>query len=105
MAHRFNYSPANEKLGNEQDLTFLQESAWLHNTEVSYHITKYRGRWHVTILYIAVNDPLTFRCNEMGDYHSERKAKIYANCFQQGIRKDPRGNLTKDLNVLRICNN
>jgi hypothetical protein len=91
--------------GQLKDLAFLAQDAWVHNTEVCYRIVPYQGRFHLYMVFIAVETPLRFLVRKIDDYHSEQKALIYAEIFQRGIRKDARGVLKTNRNAFDICLN
>lgn len=91
--------------GDKRDLEFLENDQWLHNTEVRYFIIERRGRWYITMIFIAVENPLRFFCRFINHYESEHKAHNYAEIFQRGIRKDVRGTLKTNEDALNICYN
>jgi hypothetical protein len=91
--------------GDKRDLDFLENDQWLHNTEVRYYILERRGRWYVTMIFIAVENPLRFFCRFIDHYESARKAENYAEIFQRSIRKDARGTLKTNEDALNICYN
>ena len=91
--------------GNRTDLLFLQTDAWLRDTEVRYRIVHTRSRWFLTMVFVAIDNPYRFLCREIDSYESEKKAEIYAQLFQRGIRKDARGTLKTNENAFNICDN
>lgn len=98
------YKPT-EHLGSASDFNFLKEDQWLMNTEVKYQLLEKNGLWHLTMIYIAVDNPMQFMCRKIDVYNSERKAKTYASILQRGIRKDPRGTLKTNKDAIYICKN
>lgn len=92
-------------LGKPIDLNLLQEDAWLINTEVRYQLLEKNGLWHLTMIYVAVDNPLKFICRKIDVYNSEKKAKIFASILQRGIRKDARGTLKTNQDAFNICTN
>lgn len=99
----FRCSP--EAKGKKQDLNFLKEDKWLQNTELRYNISERSSRWHVTMIYIAVENPFRFRCRQLQHYDTQRKAETFAEILQRGIRKDPRRTLKANYNAFNICTN
>lgn len=91
--------------GNKKDLAIFSQTRWLHNTEVKYLIEQRSGRWHLTIIFIFIHNPLKLICNYLNHYESLKKAELYAQFFQRGIRKDARGTLKLDENAYNICYN
>jgi hypothetical protein len=91
--------------GTTDDLQFLRNDLWLHNTEVRYRIVSQHGRWHVIMVFIAVETPLKFLCRGIDHYETEKKALLYAQLLQRNIRKDARGNLKTNTDALHICDN
>ncbi len=92
-------------LGKPVDLRLLREDGWLMNTEVKYLLSKKNGLWHLTMIYVALKNPLKFICRKIDAYNSEKKAKTYASILQRGIRKDARGTLKTNQDAINICNN
>lgn len=92
-------------LGKPIDFKLLQEDRWLMNTEVKYLLEKKNGLWHLTMVYVAIENPLKFICRKIDVYNSEKKAKTFASILQRGIRKDARGTLKTNQNAINICNN
>lgn len=92
-------------LGKPIDMSLLKENRWLINTEVKYHLIEKSGLWHLTMIYVAVENPLKFMCRKIDTYHSEKKAKTFASILQRGIRKDARGTLKTNHDALNICDN
>ena len=83
----------------------LKEDKWLMDTEVKYQLIEKRGLWYLTMIYVAVDDPLKFICRAIDVYNSEKKAKTFASILQRGIRKDARGTLKTNQYALYICDN
>lgn len=98
------YKPT-DKLGSKTDLKLLKEDKWLMDTEVKYQLLEKKGLWHLTMIYIAINNPMKFICRKIDVYNSERKAKTFASILQRGIRKDARGTLKTNQNAIHICKN
>lgn len=94
-----------DHIGTADDFKILKEDRWLMNTEVRYQLLEKNGLWYLTMIYVAIDDPLTFMCREIDVYNSERKAKTYASILQRGIRKDARGTLKTNQHAIRICDN
>ena len=94
-----------ERPGSRLDMKLLQEDRWLVNTEVRYHIMERRSQWHLTMIYIALENPLKFICRKIDVYYSEKKALTFAKILQRGIRKDARGSLKTNRNAFHICTN
>ncbi|MEM9821842.1 MAG: hypothetical protein AAF985_12255, partial [Bacteroidota bacterium] len=63
---------ATDFLGQPEDFQLLNEDHWLMNTEVKYHLLEQRGLWHLTMIYIATDDPLKFICRQIDTYSSEK---------------------------------
>ncbi|MEM1318879.1 MAG: hypothetical protein AAGG75_01415 [Bacteroidota bacterium] len=94
-----------EGLGTRADMKVLVHDKWLINTEVRYDLKKRYGQWHLTMIYIAVNNPLQFICRNIDTYPSEKKAQLYAQIFLRGIRKDARGTLKTNQDAFNFCDN
>jgi hypothetical protein len=95
-----------ESKGCLSDLSFIKEGKWLKDSEVRYYISCQKGRWYLTMLYIWIENPLQFMSRFIDHYDSEKKATIYAELFQRGIRKDARGTLkVKNNHAISICFN
>ena len=99
----FQFSP--ETTGNKKDLKLLIKDQWLLNTEVKYLLHKKKGLWHLTMIYIAIENPLKFICRKIDQYHSKKKAELFALILQRNIRKDTRGTLKSNPNAFNFCNN
>ncbi len=67
------------------------EDAWLLDAEVKYRIEEAHGRWQVSLIFIDTHDPTHFLVKQIGDYRTEKLAKIYARNMQQTAAKDFRG--------------
>ena len=91
--------------GNTSDLKLLREDAWLMDTEVIYQLLERRSLWHLTIVYIAIDNPFKFICRKIETYNSRRKAEVSAKIIQRGIRKDARGTLKANKDAFHICTN
>lgn len=94
-----------EIAGTQQDFKILEEDQWLINTEVRYQLQKRKGLWDLTMLYVAIDNPLKFICRTIDSYNSEKKALTFAKILQRGIRKDARGTLKIYNNAFNICSN
>lgn len=99
------FPTAPEGPGRPADLQLLTEGRWLMNTEVRYFIQEKRSRWHLTMVYIAVDNPLKLICRKIDTYSSEQKALTFAKILQRGIRKDARGTLKTNRDAFNICAN
>jgi hypothetical protein len=91
--------------GDREDLKILSEHVWLHNTEVKYRIELRRGRWYLTMLYVAIENALRFVCKRIDHYDSEKKARIYADIFKRAIQKDNRGTQKLKPNAIHLNDN
>lgn len=91
--------------GNLADMHLLMEDSWLMNTEVRYFLRSWKNRWHLSMIYIALDDPMKLICRRIDDYSSEKKALTFAKILQRGIRKDARGTLKTNRDAFNICNN
>ena len=94
-----------DSLGTLEDFRWLKEDRWLMDTEVKYQLLEKKGLWHLTMIYVAINNPLKFICRKIDVYNSEKKAKTFASILQRGIRKDARGTLKTNRNAFNICSN
>jgi hypothetical protein len=94
-----------ERVGNNSDLRVLEDEPWLKDTEVKYHIRGRRGRWEVSLIFIAVDNPLKFVKWQITICTTYPKAKLYGDYYRRLAAKDPRGYLKSDLDRLRYCNN
>ena len=92
-------------VGSPEDFSMLKEDKWLMDTEVKYQLLEKRGLWHLTMIYVAIDNPLKFICRKIDVYNSEKKAKTFASILQRGIRKDARGTLKTNQDALNICYN
>ncbi|MEN0003561.1 MAG: hypothetical protein AAF798_05435 [Bacteroidota bacterium] len=92
-------------VGQQQDLSLLEEDRWLMDTEVCYLLQERKSQWHLTMVYVAIDNPFKLICKKIDTYPSERKARTFAELFQRGIRKDARGVLKKNENAFHICTN
>jgi len=92
-------------IGKPEDMKLLMEDKWLMNTEVRYNLQKQKGLWQLSMIYIAINNPFKLLCRKIDSYPSEKKAKIFAQILQRGIRKDARGTLKTNKNAFHICDN
>lgn len=99
------FPPPPESKGKSEDFIFLKEDQWLMDTEVKYKITMTKSQWHLTMIYIDIHNPLRFIQRKIDRYHSEKKAKIYAQILQRGIRKDARGILKTNKYAIRLYDN
>ncbi|MCA0232417.1 MAG: hypothetical protein LCH91_18245 [Bacteroidetes bacterium] len=92
--------------GLYRDLEVLINDRWLHSTEVRYRIETRKGRWHLTMVYVYVQNPFQFLCRRLDHYDTEDKAKLYAQLFRRGMQRDARGTLKSNaLHVFDICLN
>jgi hypothetical protein len=91
--------------GTKMDLKLLEEDKWLVNTEVLYFIQEKKSLWHLTMIYVATNNPLKFICRKIDAHPSENKAITFAKILQRGIRKDARGTLKTNQNAFNFCDN
>ena len=92
--------------GLYKDLQLLVNDRWLHSTEVRYQIEAKNGRWHLTMVYVYVQNPFQFLCRRLDHYDTEEKAKLYAQLFRRGMQRDARGTLKSNaLHVFDICLN
>ena len=78
---------------------------WLHDAEVRSEINLVKGRWEVSLIFIDATDPRHFLIQEIGDYHSERLAKIYAENITKTTAKDSRGTQKVKTDAYDINNN
>lgn len=93
------------KQGNKNDLLFLKNDAWLKDTEVRYRIVQTHSRWFLSMIFVWIDNPYRFLCRKIDSYETAKKAEMYAQLFQRGIRKDARGTLKTNENAFNICNN
>ena len=91
--------------GERIDLNLLERDRWLMDTEVRYWLQARNSQWHLTMIYIALDNPLKFICRKIDTYNSEKKAIIFAKILQRGIRKDARGTLKTNRDAFNFCNN
>lgn len=91
--------------GNMTDTKILEKDRWLMDTEVIYRLDKVKGMWQLTMVYVAINNPFQLICRILDRYASKKKAEIYAQILQRGIRKDARGTLKSNVNAFNICDN
>ena len=94
-----------ERAIDAQGLKMLIEDAWLMDTEVRYHLCEHRSQWHLTMVFVALNNPMQFRCRKIDVYSSEKKALTFSKILQRGIRKDARGTLKINEDAFNICAN
>lgn len=94
-----------EVTGSQRDFRVLKEDKWLMNTEVKYRLQAKNSLWHLTMIYIAIDNPLKFICRKIDTYNSEKKAITFAKILQRGIRKDARGTLKTNQNAFNFCDN
>ncbi len=99
----YDFSP--EQPGQIIDFGFLEEDKWLVDTEVKYILLEKKGQWHLTMIYIAVENPLKLLCKRIDAYHTAKKAMIYASILQRSMRKDNRGTLKSNVNAFNLCDN
>ncbi|MEL7248099.1 MAG: hypothetical protein AAFO03_06760 [Bacteroidota bacterium] len=101
----FPFPATPEVPGERKDMRLLQEDKWLMNTEVRYWLVERRSLWHLTMIYIAVDNPLKLICRKIDTYSSEKKAKTFAEIMMRGIRKDARGTLKTNRDGFDFCDN
>ena len=94
-----------ELLGTDRDLRLLHEDKWLLDTEVRYLLVERRSRWHLTMIYIDIHNPLRFICRKIDTYPSAKKATTFAEILQRGIRKAARGTLNTNRDAFYFCDN
>ena len=99
------FHSTSEMLGDIMDFKLLKEDKWLMNTEVKYLLQEKKSQWHLTMIYIAIENPLKFICRKIDTYNSEKKASTFANILQRSIRKDKRGTLKTNRNAFNFCDN
>jgi hypothetical protein len=92
-----------ETNGKHSNLDFLSQDEWLINTEVRYHLRERRSQWFLTMVFVAVENPMKFICRPIDVYQSEQKALTFAKILQRGIRKDARGTQKSNLDGFNIC--
>ncbi len=97
--------PTPEKPGQRSDFKILQQDKWLMNTEVQYWLQERKSLWHLTMVYISINNPLQLICRRIDTYNSQKKAETFAKILQRGIRKDARGTLKTNRDGFDICDN
>ena len=97
------YQPTSEVPGELQDLEVLANDKWLMNTEVRYRLVERKSQWHLSMIYIAVENPLKLICRKIDTYNSEKKAKTFAEIMMRGIRKDARGTLKTNRDGFHFC--
>ncbi|AFK03953.1 hypothetical protein Emtol_2818 [Emticicia oligotrophica DSM 17448] len=105
IADSINFEYSENQKGARKDFDIFEENLWLHDTEIRYIIDLKNGRWHLTMLFISIYNPLKLRCHYLDHYDSQKKAELYAQIFQRGIRKDARGTLKLNENAYNICYN
>lgn len=105
ITDNINFDFLENQRGNKKDLIIFFQNQWLHNTEVKYLIEHRSGRWYLTMIYISIYNPMKMLCHYLDNYESLKKAELYAQIFQRGIRKDARGTLKLDENAYNICYN
>ena len=71
------FHTTDEVPGARIDLTLLGDDKWLMNTEVCYWLQERKSQWHLTMLYIAIENPLKFICRKIDTYHSEKKGNYF----------------------------
>lgn len=94
-----------EHIGRDTDLLFIQEDAWLQDTEVKYIIQRKHGLWSIVMVFIAIQYEMRILCRKIDAYSSRQKAITYAQIMQRGIRKDSRGTLKNKSNDFSFCRN
>ena len=71
------YPRFTDSRGRRIDLGLLLEDRWLMDTEVKYHLKEKNSLWHLTMIYVAVDNPLKFICRKIDTYHSEKKGRHF----------------------------
>jgi hypothetical protein len=92
-------------LGRYEDLSFFIEDQWLQDTEVIYNIHSENGRWTVYLVFASVHNSFRFIRKKINSFQSEARARLCAELYQRGARKDPRGTLKVNLHDFNICYN
>lgn len=93
------------RLGDISDLKFMQQAAWLKDSEVRYNIHCHRSRWYISLIFIHIHEPYRFLIRSLNHYESKHKATTYAQIFQRAAQKDARGTLKTNDNAFNICKN
>ena len=96
-------SPAPQTRGQAEDFGFLDQEGWTLDSEVQYRLLPWRGRWHVFMLFFALQPPLKLIVRRLDHYPSQGRAETFAQIFQRGIRKDARGTLKRNAHAYHIC--
>ncbi len=91
-----------EKRGLACDLDFIKNGKWLKDSEVRYRLYVEKGRWHLCMLYVWIENPIQLICRFIDHYESKNKALIYAELFKRGMQKDARGTLKTKENAFNI---
>ena len=73
--------------------------------KIKCHLRHYKSQWHLTMIYIAIENPFKLICRKIDTYSSETKALTFAKILQRGIRKDARGTLKTNLDAFHLCDN
>ncbi|NKQ38907.1 MAG: hypothetical protein HF967_05455 [Methanosarcinales archaeon] len=81
------------------------EDAWLMDSEVKVRISKVKGRWEVSLIFIDTKNPLNVLVKTIGDYRSQRLAEISAMYMQRTAAKDVRGTQKVNKDDYDINNN
>ncbi len=97
--------PEPEHRGQMEDFDLLDQEEWTLDSEVRYRILHFRGRWHVYMLFFALEPDLRLLIRRIDHYPSLRRAETFAQIFQRGIRKDARGTLKRNSHAYDICTN
>ncbi len=92
-------------IGKQEDLSFFIEDDWLLDTEVIYNIHKENGRWVVYLVFASIHNSFKLISKKINSFHSEARARLCAELYQRGARKDPRGTLKVNLHDFNICYN
>ena len=82
-----------------------ENDAWLLDAAVETRITKVNGRWEVALVFIDTKDPNHILVRKIGDYQSEKLAKIYAENMKRTAAKDIRGTQKVPKDAYDINNN
>ena len=86
-------------------MTKPKDDSWLLNAEVQSKVEYRKGRWYVSLIFIDTKDPNHILIREIGDYRSEKLAKIAALNMKNTAAKDVRGTQKVDKNAYNFNNN
>ena len=91
--------------GKYEDLLFFVEDDWLLDTEVIYNLHAENGRWSVYLVFASIHNSFKLIRKKINSFHSEARARLCAELYQRGARKDPRGTLKVNIHDFNICYN